>query len=705
MMNKMKNILGRWCVAALSAMSLLLIAPTTQAQVLSFKTVKLDTWSFSKDLSHGWTAVTVPHSYNAIDGHSASYYRGLGYYKKTLTLKADQVARPLFLLFEGAAQAAEVSVNGKSAAVHRGGYTAFVVPLKGLMHAGDNEILVTCDNREDVNLIPVSSDFNKNGGLHNPAFFLQMNDVYLSPFGCGLYRLHVATPSVTAAEASTEVSSTIINASQAKKLLKMTLTLTDSKGKVVYRSSFNKNIAAGDSLAYRQTFALKNPHLWNGLADPYLYKVRLEVADGAGKVLDRASTEVGYRFYRMDAEKGFFLNGHPYPLRGVAMHQDADKKASALTEADFDRDYRIVAELGANFLRLAHYPHNDYAFRLCDKLGIIVQTEIPWVNVCGVHASKSYIDDIHQQMREMITNLYNHPSILFWGLWNELDVWGNNDKLQGPIDIPRIVSVSASLYRLSKSLDPSRLVGMSDCNLYKREGYDKLKADYYSENRYNGWYYNKFSDFKKEYDDIHHRMGITNVSEYGAGNNPFCQSYDTLLINNKDNSRHYEEWANKFHEAHIRQMMEMPYLNFTAVWIMYDFPVASRKEGFMDSSDGIHFTENKERLFMNDKGLVTRDRLVKKDVFYLYKSWWNKKVTTVYIAGRRRSKPAAGTPISLKVYSNAHRLTLYQNGVKKQTLDNSGEATGIIWRFSPLTASSSSDTFRVAASDGTQDTW
>lgn len=675
------------------------------AQILGNKVTNLSSWQFSKNISNGWTTVSVPHSYNAIDGHSPSYYRGKAYYKKTLTFTESQINHPLFLLFEGAAQAAEVSVNGKCIARHKGGYTAFAVSLKDAVRAGDNEVIVTCDNKEDVELIPVSSDFNKNGGLHNPVFLLEMNNVYASPIKNGLYRIHVATPQVSTTSATTRVATNIVNASSQIQKLKVTLTLTDKNGKVCYKDVSTTSIAGNASTDYEKNFTLNKPHLWNGLSDPYLYKVQIVIADASGQVLDKVNTKIGYRFYRMDAEKGFFLNGKSYPLRGVAIHQDWNKQASAVTNDHFDKDYSLVKEIGANFVRLAHYPHNDYAFRKCDELGIIVQTEIPWVNVCGVNASQSYFDNIHQQMKEMITNLYNHPSICFWGMWNELDTWGNTDKLQGKLDAARVVSESAKLYDLAKSIDPYRKVGMSDCTLFKREGYSKLKADYFSDNRYDGWYYGKFEDFTKEYTDIHKLMGITNVSEYGSGNNPFCQSYIAGNINNKDGAKHYEEWANRYHESHISQIMKMPFLNFTSLWIMFDFPVASRTEGYLDSKDGVHFTENNEQKYMNDKGLVTRDRQTKKDVFYLYKAWWNKHQTTVYIAGRRRSKPAAGNDLDIKVYSNARSLTLYQNGQKVQTLKGSGEDTGIIWKFNAVKAKTSNDIFKVVSDNGTTDKW
>lgn len=698
----MKKHIGTLLVWSMILMTLMTFTFTVEAQSLGWKATNLDKWQFTKEGSNNWSEVILPHSCNAIDGHSAAYYRGKTSYKKTLTLQAEQLKHPLFLLFCGAAQSSEVTINGKKVAAHQGGYTPFVVPLKDVK-VGANEITVMCDNAENLRLIPVSSDFNKNNGLHNPVYLLEMNDVYASPESYGMYRMHVTTPNVSATEATTEVATLLKNASVKSSKLKLTLTLTDKKGVVCYKNAKDVVIASGDSLNYKQTFTLKNPHLWNGTIDPYLYTVQISIADASGKTLDKVNTKVGYRFYKMDRDKGFFLNGHSYPLRGAAMHQDMDLRASAVLKANTDQDYAIVKELGANFLRLAHYPHNDYEYQKCDEMGIIVQTEIPWVNNCGVRAEQVYFDNIHEQMKEMITNLYNHPSIVFWGMWNELDSWGNTDKLQGKADFPRVVSETAKLYDYAKSLDPNRMVGLSDDSNYERDGYTSLKADYYSENRYNGWYYGKFAEFGRDMLNIHKKMGICNVSEYGCGINPFCHITDTAQMNNKDGKKHFEEYGNLYHESYVRQIQKMPFLNFTSLWVMFDFPVANREEGYMDSNDGIHFTANDARKYTNDKGIVTRDRKIKKDVFYLYKSLWNHKITTVYITGRRMTQRASENPIDIKVYSNAQSLTLYQNGKAIQTMKGSDEETGIIWNFKPVKMQTSNDTFKVVANNGTSD--
>ncbi len=679
------------------------------AQTRGYWQTRLDKWDFSKD-KQNWETVQIPHSCNALDGHSADYFRGKAYYRRTLVLTAADLRKPSFLLFEGAAQAAEVNVNGQWLTRHMGGYTPFVIALDGKLKAGENTVEVMCDNHEDVNLIPVSSDFNKNNGLHNPAYFLQMNSVYFSPESHGMYRMHVTTPEVSAQTATTNVEACIVNAGNSKAHLSVTTRIRDAKGRTVYVYTEKTALEANEAKNYVHSFKLKKPHLWNGLDDPYLYTAEMTVSNANGKKTDKASTKIGYRFYEMTRDKGFFLNGRHYPLRGVAMHQDYDGRASALRKEYFDSDYKIVKELGANFLRLAHYPHNDYAFRLCDSLGIVVQTEIPWVNVCGVNAQPVYFETIHRQMKEMIANLYNHPSIVCWGMWNEIDSWGNTDKLQGKLDAKRAVEETARLYDYAKSLDPFRYVGLTDCSQFNRDGYKKLKADYYSENRYNGWYNNvgRIGEFSRQLNRIHDIMGICNIAEYGAGVNPFCHTADTSQVYlRKDDTKHFEEYGNLIHERHAQQLQDMAFLNFSSLWILFDFPVANRLEGFMDSDDGINFTVRENRKYMNDKGLVTRDRKTKKDAFYLYKSLWNKKERTVYITSRRRNWYPADQDVYIKVYSNAKSLAVYQNGEKKAVLDNSGEKTGVIWTFGPLKMADGKNTFKAVSDDGVSDevTW
>ena len=421
---------------------------------------------------------------------------------------------------------------------------------------------------------------------------------------------------------------------------------------------------------------------------------------------DRAETEVGFRYFSIDREKGFFLNGKSYPLRGVCLHQDKYGIASAFSKADFDKDYAIIKELGCNFLRLAHYPHNDYAFRLCDRMGIVVQTEIPWVNNCGTEITEAYVQNIYDQMDEMVRSLYNHPSIVFWGMWNELDSWSHKRyKVQGNLDPRRVVDETARLYDYTKALDPYRLVGLTDDSVFGKDFYTELKADYYSENRYHGWYYSgtNFEALTEDMEWIRDNMGVANLSEYGLGINPYCHTWRTdCLKRDKTDSLHFEEYGNLFHESYAAQIARAPYMAFTSLWVLFDFAVGEREEGIMDSDNGVVFTLNEGRKYLNNKGLITRERETFKDVFYLYKAWWNHNEETVYLTSRRLKYRPAGEPFTLTVYSNAPSLEVFCNGELIAAASETGEDTGVVWKF-PAQMGDSATTFRVQSPNGTCD--
>ena len=663
-------------------------------------------WEFSRD-SMSWQDVRIPHSTNALDGHSPRYYRGRTYYNTVLDINKADVKRPTFLLFEGAAQKAAVFVNDRKKALHYGGYTAFCVDVTDNLHAGENQITVICDNTQDLALAPVSAGFNKNNGLHNPVHLLQYNDIYLDPIENGPYRIHAFSRHTDHGEQL--VVQTDVRSMKRSVKVDFTYRLKDHSGKVVMERDYSALTKSGGLTHSTCEMLVDSVHLWDGLNDPYLYTIEMELKAG-GKTVDKTSTQFGFRYFEMTPDRGFFLNGHPYPLRGVNLHQDMQGKASALTREDYDRDYAMVHEIGANFVRLAHYPHNDYAYHLCDSLGIIVQAEIPWVNICGFKTPPAYFLNLRNMATEMTNNLFNHPSIMFWSIWNEVTDGMEDDD----VDNERVALETRNIYDAIRNIDGQRLIGLTDCTLFARPGYPDLKANYYSENRYNGWYISKENmdgllKFTDDMNEIHDkvRSHIVNVAEYGAGVNPFCHTTDTLamLETRSTDPRHYEEWGNIVHESHWQQICQMPWLNFTAVWVMFDFPEYDRQEGYMDSDDGVNFKPNESRKYINDKGLVTRNRQVKKDAFYLYKAAWNKNETTVHITSKRMHRWPKDKKVGVKVYSNAHTLSLYQNGELRQTLTTSGEVSGVIWQFKPVRMRSAKDTFRVVADDGTEDKW
>lgn len=671
-------------------------------EIFPVKVTELAEWKFSKNASGDFADVTLPHSCNAADGQSASYYRGDTYYKYTLTVPVSGIgSKNYILLLKSAAQAGYVSVNGTVISIHKSGYTPFTVDLTGSLKAGSNEIMIKCSNQLDTTMPPVSSDFNKNNGLHDRVYLIESGKLHADMENYGYDKMHVFQKSVTDDCATVQVNTRIVNDTGTDRVCNVLISLSDSDGSIVSRD-IETLLVPTTGMEYMKEITIDNPHLWNGLTDPYLYTVTLVISANS-IVCENLSTKVGLRYYRMDAGTGFYLNGKSYPLRGVAHHQDLYGKASALTEADIDADFEFIKELGCNFIRIAHYPHNQYTFEKCDELGIIVQTEIPWVNECGVNATDVYLMNIKRQMKDMIIHHYNHPSIVFWGMWNELGNTHDNNP-QGTLDVAKVVEWTEELYLYARNLDATRFIGMADDKQYNKPGWDMLAGDYHAENVYRGWYTNQSisgaDEMKGVMMGIRNRMGCTALTEYGSGCNPYCHSEkpDTTTNKGSNGARHDEEYANLLHESHLRQICEMDFLVFTSAWVLFDFAVAARKEGYMHCTDGVTTTTDTSKYYINDKGLVTRDRGLKKDAFYLYKAKWNQKETTVYITSRRFiSRPSS--VITIKVYSNAETLRLYQNGVLKQTLTGSGEATGVIWTFQAIPFENVTDTFKVIGFD------
>lgn len=672
----------------------------------------LSEWEFRRGDSEVWEQVSLPHSCNAIDGQSEHYYRGDAYYCTTinayvpLSLEAKgEGIRGYSLLFKQAAQRATVYVNGTEVCDHFGGYTPFTVDISPYLKDGDNEVLVRTNNEMDLTMAPVSSDFNKNNGLHGEVQWLESGNVWVNTRLSGYRGMLVSTPEVSGEKATVSVRTFLSAASSTTALVRAYLRAAD--GRIVAQA--RKQVAvepvasSASSLAADLTMQIDNPHLWNGLTDPYRYTVDL-IVEADERVYEHRTARIGIR--KVEARNdGFYLNGKLYPLRGFSYHQDKFERASALTKEDLDRDFEIIRELGCNVLRLAHYPHSEYAFDLCDSLGILVQTEIPWVNECGgnkdAYDQERYGEHLMQAWEEMIRGHYNHPCIAFWGMWNELG-GSHANRPQGDLDKAFLVRMTDALYAAGKQLDPCRLIGFADMGFGMSIPELKLgrNYDYWGSNKYMGWYQDQqrpdncaglggFMDY------IHKTWGPCAITEYGAGGSPYCHSSDPVntTVPATGGARHDEEWFNTQHETSVRVIKERPWLLFTSAWVLCDFAVADRREGYITCTDGQTEGVDSMKLFINDKGIVSRDRALKKDAFYLYRAWWN-PAPTVYISQRRYAvRPEK--EITIRVYSNADELTLYQNGRAVQTMKSSGEPTGLIWEFSARPFETAADEFRA----------
>ena len=627
------------------------------AQVTPFQRSNKDlrTWRYDGN------TITTPYSVNAIDGHSQSYSTGTFSFDTSITLSA---AQPTYLWFQHADQSADIYVNNVKVGTHWGGYNAFFFDISGYVHAGRNDIRVALCNTTRNTLAPYAGDFNFNATLGNVKLF---TSPVLPAMEYGYDGFHV-TSTVSSVSATVYVETKVPVGADLKCIISdnsyaWTNTLASTGNKQIF------------------TTTISNPHLWNGTLDPHLYTVTLEISKD-GELYHRYQRPYGLRYYEYVINQtvqgenytGFLLNGRPYQLRGVCMHDDVEGKANALTDSDYDQEFDIIQELGCNFIRLAHYPHPKEVYDRCDQLGIVVQTEVPCVNNLKSAMPEDYYTHLATQYIEMVQQHYNHPCIVFWGLSNETvkdDAEFGKEKIDG-------------YYDLIKGLDSERMVGyvMSHSVDDPSGYYNDPKADWFGCNIYVGWYIDKSSNNPSPRLNTRLSNTLTRLgkplafSEYGCGGTPHCHSENfkktTTTGNNPRHDIEYQMWL---HEGHIAAIRNYPQLLFTGEWQLFDIAVANRNEGFTECIDGINVTTNTALSRLNNKGLVERDHVTKKDTFYLYKAEWNSKDKFVHICGKDYTKV---TSRKLKCYTNdGNTLSLY-NG---QTLLATAQVTDHIAEF------------------------
>ena len=595
--------------------------------------------------------ITTPYSVNAIDGHSSSYSKGTFNFETSFALRN---AQPAYLWFQHADQSASVYVDDTLVEKHWGGYTAFTVDISNYVHSGSNRIKVALKNNEGNYLAPASGDFNFNATLGNVKL---LSSPCLPAMNYGYDGFHV-TSSVTSSSATINVKTLVPNGSS------VMCSISDG----TYNWSDTK---VSDGLEMTFTTVIANPHLWNGTADPHLYTITMEISKD-NVLYHRFQRPYGLRYYEYvinDTEKvgnssnpytGFLLNGSPYLLRGVCMHDDIEGKANALDVTDYNNTFATIQELGCNFIRLAHYPHPKDVYDRCDQLGIVVQTEAPCVNKMQSTMPSDYYTHLETQYTDMVNQHYNHPCIMFWGLSNETttdDKAFAKDKIEG-------------YTTLIKNLDSERMVGYvlaQGTGLSPSAYYNDPSVDWFGCNIYVGWYDSPNSNTPTS--QINSRLNNTinrvskpmAYSEYGCGGTQHCHSEDFMTTTTRGNfERHDIEYMMWLHEGHIATIKNYPQLLFTAQWQLFDIAVSNRNEGYTVCLDGetTSIDDNLRRL--NDKGLVERDHVTKKDAFYLYKAWWN-PTPFVHICGKDYTKK---TDRVIKCYSNdGTTLSLYVNNV------------------------------------------
>lgn len=592
--------------------------------------------------------VDLPHTWNAQDALSGKpdYKRGIGNYDKKLFIRSEWKGKRLFLRFEGANCVSNVFINGKQIGEHRGGYGAFIFEITDKVNYGkNNTVLVRVNNGEQLDVMPLVGDFNFYGGIYRDVHLLVTEDICISPLdyaspGVYLFQQHVG-------EKQAAVLARINLSNGTEHPRQATLRLQVKEGdKVVYQADKKVTVAPHTSVQPEEmSFTLLNPRLWNGREDPFMYQTVITLVKD-GKEIDKVEQPLGLRYYATDADRGFFLNGKHLPLHGVCRHQEWTEVGNALRPMHHEEDTRLMLEMGVNAIRLAHYPQATYMYDLMDRNGIVTWAEIPFVGPGG-YADKGFVDQPSfrengkEQLKEMIRQHFNHPSICFWGLFNELKENGDN-----PLEYIKELNV------LAHQEDPTRPTTSAS----NQGGAINFITDNIAWNRYDGWYGATPATLASWLDKTHqaHPEIKIAISEYGAGASIYHQQ-DSLVQTSPGSWWHPENWQTEYHIQNWKIISERPYVWGSFVWNMFDFGAAHRTEG--------------DRPGINDKGLVTHDRKVKKDAFYFYKANWNPE-PMVYIAGRRsvnRVKPVT----EVQIFSNCAEVTLKVNGqiIKKMQPD------------------------------------
>ena len=572
-------------------------------------------WKFSLHSDDNWEKVTLPHTWNNLDGQDGGndYYRGKCTYRKTILKKDLPLGEEHYLEINGANLSSVVYLNGEKLKSHDGGYSTYRVRLKDLRD--ENILEVTVDNSPSDRVYPQTADFTFYGGLYRDVRLISLPSSHFSLENLGTPGIK-ATPDVKGTlDVEVEVDGDYDS---------ILYTLLDREGKVVTEENSRET---------KVTLSVSSPHLWNGRKDPYLYYIKAELLKGEER-LDEVGSEIGFRSFRIDPERGFILNGEEYPLRGVSRHQDRKDKGNAISKEDHEEDMALIMEVGANTIRLAHYQHDQYFYHLCDKNGIVVWAEMPYISQ---HMSQGRENTI-SQMKELITQNYNHPSIVVWGLSNEITMGDPKD--------PDMLENHRILNDLCHTMDKTRLTTSAMLTVCGIDEEIVHISDVVSYNHYFGWYGGEVSMNGPWFDAFHKKYPNKPIgcSEYGCE----ALNWHTSRPMQGDYTEEYQAY---YHEEMIKQFFSRKYLWATHVWNMFDFGADARAEG----------GENGQ----NHKGLVTIDRKYKKDAFYAYKAWLSEE-KFIHIASKRYVDRTEDIT-NVTVYSNLPEITLFLNGEKFET--------------------------------------
>ncbi|MEL7975244.1 glycoside hydrolase family 2 TIM barrel-domain containing protein [Isoptericola sp. F-RaC21] len=589
-----------------------------------------DGWAFApvelpaalwEDVAAAGERVTVPHTWNAVDGQAGGEYRrGRSTYARLV--EADGTGAETWVEFEGVSSSAEVYLDGELLARHDGGYSTFRVDLTDRLGEGAGTLVVVVDNAANDHVYPQQADFTFYGGIYRDVRLVTVGPTHFALDEHGGPGLTV-TPALDGDRADVALSARVVDADARATAVRFTV---DGEATVTVP------VADGEAAA---TLAIERVRRWHGLRDPHLYTARAELLAGEA-VLDVVALRFGCREFAVDPQRGFLLNGEEYPLRGVSRHQDHEGVGNAITEAMKQKDLALLKELGATTVRLAHYQHDQSFYDLCDEAGIVVWAEIPQITVFLPGAT----DNARAQLVELIVQNRHHASIVTWGLSNEITLAGAGED---------VLAAHRELNELAHELDPTRLTAMAHLFLLETEHPLVTVPDVMSYNLYFGWYVGEAADNDTWLDDFHAaRPDVAiGLSEYGADANPRFQSAEPAK------GDYTEGYQALYHEHMLTMIEQRPWLWATHVWNLADFGSAGRDEGGVAGR--------------NQKGLVSFDRTLKKDAFYLYKAAWSRE-PFVHVAGRRRAERVEDVT-EVVVYSNQSSVSLLVDGVEHATVE------------------------------------
>ncbi|UGQ44551.1 glycoside hydrolase family 2 protein [Massilia endophytica] len=609
-------------------MYIALLAPAAAAAQLR-QSIPLDgDWAFHRPGIRGWQATALPHSLQG--------YRGPAWYGRTLDMPPSQAGRRHYLEFDGAMLVTEAWVNGRSAGSHSGGFARFRFDVTHLLQEGRNEIVVKVDNSSGLDVAPLGGDYTMSGGLYRPVRVVSTSDLHFDMLDYGGPGVYFRASAVSRERAALAWMARLRNERGRSVRAVVTVRLRDAERRVVAMARKAVTLAPRSTSAAKLEAALTAPRLWHGVQDPYLYTSEAELAvDGNAQPLDRLVFRTGIRDIRLDAGRGLQLNGASYRVHGVNVHQTSlPGKDIAVSDADIDADYRILEDLGVTGLRYAHYQHPQRSYELADRLGWLVWTELPLT--AAVSGSEAFLANSVQQLRELVRQNSNHPSVAVWGLGNEIY---RSDAASA--------KVLAALQQEAHAEDPDRPTAYANC-CSPIDGPQASHTDSVGSNVYYGWYDGEFADLGPFLDGNHTRRPATPlaVSEYGAGGSA-RQQEDPPHRPLPGGRWHPEQYQALYHEAAWPQLAARPWLWASFIWVGFDFPSAGRNEG---DTPGF-----------NDKGLVSFDRSAKKDAYFWYQANWASR-PMVHIASSRHVLREAADVV-VKVYSNQASCRLRLNGI------------------------------------------